>query len=165
MIVKDLDLIRKQSKKKEDQNWRFRSFLKMQDGKKIDSLVKPIYEFVIKNIDCLECGNCCRKLRPVLLKEDIIRFEKEFGLNENEIIEKFSESDEFNELRLKGNPCVFLNGNECKIYLNRPEDCKSYPHLHKKQFTTRLMGIIENTEVCPIVYNVYEELKMKMNFR
>ncbi|MEI7725699.1 MAG: hypothetical protein WCK09_11380 [Bacteroidota bacterium] len=54
MIVKDLDLIRKQSKKKEDQNWRFRSYLKMQDDEKIDSLVKPIYEFVRKNIDCKE---------------------------------------------------------------------------------------------------------------
>ena len=88
MIVKDIDLIRKQSKKKEDQNWRFRSYLKMQDDKKIDSLVKPIYEFVCKNIDCRECGNCCRKLRPVLSKGDIIKFENEFGLNENEIIEK-----------------------------------------------------------------------------
>jgi uncharacterized protein len=165
MIVKDLNLIRKQFKKKEEQNWRFRSFLKMQDDKKIDSLVKPIYEIVINNIDCLECGNCCRKLRPVLSKEDIIRFEKEFGLSEHEIVEKYSEPDEFHELRLKGNPCVFLDQNECKIYQNRPEDCKSYPHLHKKQFTTRLMGIIENTEVCPIVYNVYEELKIKMNFR
>ena len=54
MIVKDLDLIRKQSKKKEDQNWRFRSYLKMQDDEKTDSLVKPIYEFVRKNIDCKE---------------------------------------------------------------------------------------------------------------
>jgi len=165
MIIKDLDLIRKQSQKNEARNWRFRSYLKMQDDKKIDSLVKPIYEYVIKSIDCLECGNCCRKLRPVLLKADIKRFEKEFGLNEDEIFEKYTENDESNELKLKGNPCVFLNGNECTIYQNRPADCKSYPHLHKKQFTTRLMGIIENAEVCPIVYNVYEELKIKMNFR
>jgi Fe-S-cluster containining protein len=165
MIVKDLDVIRNQSKMKEDQNWRFRSYLKMQDDKKIDSFVKPIYEFVIKNIDCLECGNCCRKLRPAITNEDICKFEKEFGLSEDEIIVKYIETDEFNELRLKGSPCVFLDGNECKIYQNRPEDCKSYPHLHKKRFTTRLMGIIENTEVCPIVYNVYEELKAKINFR
>jgi uncharacterized protein len=164
MIVKNLDLIRKQAQNKEEQNWRFRSYLKMQDDKKVDSLVKPIYEFVIKNIDCLECVNCCRKLRPIIVKEDITKFEKEFGLSENEILEKYTETDEFNELRLKGNPCVFLDGNKCEIYQSRPEDCKSYPHLHKKQFTTRLMGIIENTEVCPIVYNVYELLKIKMNF-
>jgi uncharacterized protein len=165
MIVKDLDFIRKRSKKMEDQNWRFRSYLKMKDDDKIDSLVKPIYEFVRNNIDCKECGNCCRELRPVLTSKDIKKFEKDFGLTKNEVIDKYSETDEYNELRLKANPCVFLDSNECTIYQNRPEDCESYPHLHKKHFTSRLIGIIENTEVCPIVYSVYEELKMKMKFR
>ncbi|MFA4864373.1 MAG: hypothetical protein WC605_11465, partial [Bacteroidales bacterium] len=68
MLIKDLELIEKLSKRNEDKNWRFRSYLKMQEGKEIDLLVKPIYEFVKKNIDCLECGNCCRKLRPIILK-------------------------------------------------------------------------------------------------
>ncbi|MCK9399351.1 MAG: YkgJ family cysteine cluster protein [Bacteroidales bacterium] len=132
MLIKDLELIEKLSKRNEDKNWRFRSYLKMQEGKEIDLLVKPIYEFVKKNIDCLECGNCCRKLRPIILK---------------------------------GNPCIFLNGNKCEIYKSRPNDCKSFPHLQKRGFTTRLIGIIEYSMICPIVFNVFEELKIAMKFR
>jgi uncharacterized protein len=165
MIVKDLDVIRDQSKRNEDRNWSFRSYLKTQDGKKIDSLVKSIYEFVREEIVCLECGNCCRKLRPLITKEDIIKCAKEFGINEKELIEKYTEPDEYNEVRLKGNPCVFLEGTECGIYSNRPDDCKSYPHVHKEGFTTRLIGIMANVEICPIVFNVYEELMIQMNYR
>jgi hypothetical protein len=85
--------------------------------------------------------------------------------DENEIIEKYTEIGEDRELLLRGIPCCFLNGNECKIYKNRPYDCESYPHLHKKRFIYRLFGIIDNLEICPIVYNVYEQLKIKLNFR
>ena len=41
----------------------------------------------------------------------------------------------------------------------RPKDCVSYPYLLKKDFTSRLMGVIGNCSVCPIVFNVYELLK------
>lgn len=42
------------------------------------------------------------------------------------------------------------------------ENCISYPHLHKKDFTSRLIGVIENCSVCPIVFNVYERLKERI---
>lgn len=165
MLIKDLELIEKLSKRNEDKNWRFRSYLKMQEGKEIDLLVKPIHEFVKKNIDCLECGNCCRKLRPIISKEDISKLKTKFGITDKEIVEKYTQKDEFDELTLKGNPCIFLNGNKCEIYKSRPNDCKSFPHLQKRGFTTRLIGIIEYSMICPIVFNVFEELKIAMKFR
>jgi uncharacterized protein len=165
MYVTDLKLIEKLSRRNEDRNWNFRSYLKMQDDKEIDRLVKPIYESVVNDIDCLACGNCCRKLLPVITKDDIGRLEKEFGITDKEIIGKYTQSDEENELRLKGEPCVFLQGNACQVYKNRPNDCESFPHIHKKGFTTRLFGMIEYYGICPIVFNVYEELKFAMRFR
>ena len=158
-------MIEKLSKRKEDQNWKFRSYLKMQDGKKIDLLVQPIYDKVRKNIDCLECGNCCRKLVPGISQDDIRQLELEFATIEKEILEKYTNKDEDNELGLKGNPCIFLNGNVCVVYKNRPNECKSYPHLHKKGFTTRLIVVLQNYIICPIVFNVLEELKIVLKFR
>jgi Fe-S-cluster containining protein len=63
---------------------------------------------------------------------------------------------------LKGKPCKFLRNKKCTIYSSRPFDCRSYPHLHKKDFTFRLFAVLNNYSVCPIVFNVYEELKVRM---
>ena len=35
------------------------------------------------------------------------------------------------------------------VYRDRPEDCHSYPHLHKKDMTRRLLGVLGNAGVCP----------------
>src|SRR5260221_4330041 len=56
-------------------------------------------------------------------------------------------------------PCPMLNGNLCSIYQNRPDICRSYPHLEQPEFTSRLMGVIGNLAICPIAFNAFEELK------
>jgi Fe-S-cluster containining protein len=48
----------------------------------------------------------------------------------------------------------------CNVYAARPDDCRSYPHLHKDDFLSRSVGTIENYRICPIIYNVYERLKL-----
>jgi hypothetical protein len=75
-------------------------------------------------------------------------------------IEKYDGSD-----RIKTSPCLFLKDLKCSVYESRPADCKSYPHLHKKDITSRLLGVIDNYSECPIVFNVYEELKTEYNFK
>ena len=44
----------------------------------------------------------------------------------------------------------------------RVADCRSYPHLHKKDMASRLLGVIENAAVCPIVFGVLERLKAEL---
>jgi Fe-S-cluster containining protein len=56
-------------------------------------------------------------------------------------------------------PCGFLQEQGCSVYDSRPDDCRSFPHLHKREFRSRLIGVIENCSICPIVYNVFEGLK------
>jgi Fe-S-cluster containining protein len=56
-------------------------------------------------------------------------------------------------------PCPFLQDNLCTVYEHRPSDCRSYPHLHKREFVFRMNQAFSNCSVCPIVFNVYEELK------
>ncbi|MBW1737720.1 MAG: hypothetical protein JRJ69_09220 [Deltaproteobacteria bacterium] len=50
----------------------------------------------------------------------------------------------------------------CSHYELRPEACRSFPHLHKEEFVSRLMGVIQNYAVCPIIFNVYERLKNEL---
>ena len=59
----DLVQIRTAARKKEDENWRFRAFLKDEcdlDSEEIDSRVFEITRRVWAGIDCTECANCCR---------------------------------------------------------------------------------------------------------
>jgi len=49
---------------------------------------------------------------------------------------------------------------ELELDLNRrPRACRSYPHLHKDHFRSRLIGVSGNYSIRPIVFNVYERLK------
>ena len=48
---------------------------------------------------------------------------------------------------------------------HRPNDCRSYPHLHKPEFVFRLIQAVSNCSVCPISYNVFELLKQEIHAR
>ena len=158
----DLIKIKNQAKGKEDENWRFRAFLKNCDDTVIDSIVHKLFEKVSKAIDCTSCGNCCRKIRPILNNRDINKLAKSLNIKPDQFITDYMKKDEDGDGVLIQIPCPFLSDNKCTHYDARPDDCASYPHLHKKEFVFRLIGVINNYSVCPIVFNVYEALKEKL---
>ena len=61
-IETDLEVIKELAEKRADENWDFRSFLKgyPMDMDEMDEIVHDFYEQLVKEIDCKECGNCCR---------------------------------------------------------------------------------------------------------
>ena len=166
-IETDLKKIKKAAKRKEDENWEFRSFLKGYDIKiaEMDAIVHELFEQVSSKIDCTACGNCCREILPVLELEDIDRLSHGLGISPNKFKERFlvknnknySEGYIFNK-----RPCPFFKENLCAHYELRPEACRSFPHLHKEEFVFRLIGVVQNYSVCPIVFNIYEQLKVKL---
>nr|MDO8082667.1 hypothetical protein [Candidatus Freyarchaeota archaeon] len=81
-IETNLNKIETIAKKREDENWKFRTFLKCCDlsPEKIDSIVHKLYRQVSSKIDCKTCANCCKKLQPLLDQEDIERLSKAMGL-------------------------------------------------------------------------------------
>ena len=167
-IELDLNIIKENAKIKEDQNYRFRSYLKGQDPNSIDKIVHKLYEDVLKNVDCTECGNCCIELETCFHTEEIERLTSELHIDKEGFITNSLKPDSFGDkdkFFLISKPCQFLKDKKCTIYSLRPEECNSYPYLHKDNFTSRLLGVLENYEVCPIVYNVYELLKQKLNFK
>ncbi len=152
--------IKRLSEKREDENWRFRSFLKGLASEKIDALVQELLREFSSKIDCRACSNCCKEMPPTLDERDIETLGDVLRLTKEEFKKKYLIKDDKGYC-FKTKPCPFLQDDGCSYYEHRPKDCRSYPHLHKKDFVFRLMGAIDNCSVCPIVFNVYESLKEK----
>jgi Fe-S-cluster containining protein len=62
-------------------------------------------------------------------------------------------------------PCHFLTEKKCSIYENRFNECREFPHLHKPNFNDRLFGTLIHYSICPIIYNVVEQLKIETKFK
>lgn len=162
----DLSRIATMAKTREDENWAFRIFLKSLEmrNSELDAIVHGIQEAVASQIDCTQCGNCCKEIRPTLDAEDVQRFA--IGLEMT--VDEFSGAHlnpvdiDNNELMFKELPCQFLDGTQCSQYDLRPAACRDFPHLHKSGFRDRLISVVFNYETCPIVYNVYERLKLEL---
>ncbi len=79
----DLIQIRVLAKNKEDENWRFRQFLKTRcdlDLDEIDRLVFETTRRVWAGIDCTACANCCRQVHPSFSEEDVDRLARRFEI-------------------------------------------------------------------------------------
>jgi uncharacterized protein len=162
----DLKKIKLLSEQNEEKNWRFRSFLKFRDDLRIDNIVDRLYREISENIDCTQCGNCCRELKPLITKKEAKLIANFLNVHENIFLQQHTEFDhDEKKLRLRETPCSFLKENKCTIYECRPSDCRSFPHMHKKEFTSRLIMVLQNYSICPIVFNVYEQLKIDLRFR
>ncbi len=163
MWTTDPQRIKKLAQEKEEENWEFRSFLKGIDmhSEELDVLVHGLYKDISSRIDCLDCGNCCRVILPNLSPADITGLAAGLRLSKAELTRRYltTREDQENTYTFNATPCPFLDGNQCTVYECRPQSCRSYPHLHKSGFTHRLIQVVENYAICPIVFNVYEELK------
>ena len=161
----DLKKIKQLGEKRDKENWEFRSFLKFVDLEMevLDSMVHSIYQEVSSQIDCKKCANCCKEMKPVLDIEDIKRFSTGIDIPFKEFKNQHIEmGEDKNEFYFNKKPCPFLKDNLCTNYDYRPEDCRSFPHLDKEEFVSRLWGVVDNYSICPIVFNVYEILKDKL---
>ena len=158
----DLEKIEKYAKEKEDENRMFRLFLKGYDNDDLDGIVNDLFRQVSAAIDCTACANCCKKIPPHLNLKDIFKLSETLEITPERFISDYVYKNEGGDLVMKRMPCPFLNENKCAHYDSRPADCASYPHLHKNDFVFRLIGVLQNYSICPIVFNVYEALKHKL---
>jgi Fe-S-cluster containining protein len=165
-IIRNLDFIAQYAEAKEDENYEFRRYLKGKDSKKIDAIVHRLNEEVTSRIDCTQCGNCCRSFMIGLENDDIQRLSKHLDMTEASFEEKYVERSGQDKTKIfNAIPCHFLHENKCTVYEARPLDCREFPHLHKPDFTSRLFGVLYNYSHCPIVFNVFEELKKELHFK
>jgi uncharacterized protein len=155
----DLSRIRQLSQEHDDENWEFRSWLKQYAPDDVDGIVKTLSQKYFALIDCTQCANCCRSLHVEFKKNELHVIAKTLGQS----IEAFQKQF-MSEGKVK-RPCPMLNGKLCSIYENKPDVCRSFPHLEQPEFASRLMGVINNVAVCPIAFNAFEELKAKLAWR
>lgn len=160
----ELDKIEKLGELRESENFEFRAYLKGQDPVIIDNIVHRLNYEISNQFDCTTCGNCCMKLKPCITDQDIERLSQRLNTIPRQFKDDYIEIDE-GEQYFRKLPCSFLNEKKCTVYSDRPEDCSSFPHLHKKDFTSRLFGVIDNYAICPIVFNVFENLKTELHYR
>ncbi|MBN2287441.1 MAG: YkgJ family cysteine cluster protein [Tissierellales bacterium] len=166
-IITDLHKIASLAKARNDENWRFRAYIKNldMDIEELDKIVHKINKDVSSQIDCTKCSNCCRKSIPVLDDKNIVQFSNGLNMEVSVFKEQYiiqDEEEEEGKYNFNSLPCPFLKEGICTNYNNRPKDCQSYPHLHKDEFVFRLWNVIDQYEICPIVFNVYEILKEKL---
>jgi Fe-S-cluster containining protein len=154
----DLSKIQQLSHERDEENWEFRSWLKQYAPDDIDVLVKSLSRKYFTLIDCTECGNCCRSLHVEFKKSELHIIAKTLGHSIETFQKKYMSEGNVNP------PCPMLNGKLCSIYENRPDVCRSFPHLEQPEFTSRLIGVIDSVAICPIAFNAFEELKTKLTW-
>ena len=125
-----------------------------------DELFHTQHEEVFSEIDCLQCGNCCKTAPPLLLNEDINRISKKLNLSVKNFMQEYVVKDEDGDLVLNQSPCPFLGSdNFCKIYEVRPNACREYPHTNRKKMHQVFDLTIKNAEICPAVVRILNNIE------
>ncbi len=134
--------------------------LKKKKSKNLDDIIHTLHVDAFTGFSCLDCANCCNTIGPRLIQKDIERLAKHLKMKEAEFIEQYVEADEDDDYVFREHPCPFLlPDNYCMVYENRPKACREYPHTDRKRFYQILQLSHKNCETCPVVYEIFEELK------
>jgi len=164
-IITDRNYIAQKAQEKIDENDAFRSYLQKMDSNDLDEKVHAINEIITPQIDCTVCGACCRQLMINVTEQEKIKVASHLNITPQEFKEKFLEESMQGKLIMGSIPCHFLADSKCTVYENRFTECRAFPHLHEANFKGRLFGTLIHYAMCPIIYNVVEELKVEVGFR
>ena len=167
-MTTDLVQIRIEGEKKRDENLRFRRFMKSRDHS--DRILRRIAEGIESEIDCTECGNCCKVATAKLADRDVDRLARHFRIPRARVLADLTMQSEEEGLilrRTEESGCVFLEGRTCSVYEARPESCQRFPHLVRGNgsIASRMWEMVDRACYCPIVYNSLEAFKDELKFR
>ena len=152
------------SEKKLDENYRFRTYLKIHaDEKALDCQFKKLHAKYFKKEECYHCRNCCKVLGVSMSELELKKLCEHYKLD----IDKLKKSvlkEEYGEY--VASPCPFLNAdNSCQIEDCLPLSCQEYPYTNKDERLYSLLTVVQNSEVCPVVYHILEDLKEIYHFK
>jgi len=135
--------------------------LGMSSGR-LDDLIHELHEEKMETINCLDCANCCKTISPAVTDRDLLRISKYLRIKPSCLVEQYLRIDEEEDYVFTKSPCPFLNDdNYCAIYPVRPKACREYPHTDRPRQRQILDLTMKNVSVCPVVYNIVEEVKRK----
>ncbi len=146
-------------KSAKDNQKAYKRVLEKGNKNKILKALPDLHEEAFSKIDCLQCANCCKNYSPRFKTPDIKRIAKLLRMREGDFIETYLRLDEDNDYVVKQSPCPFLDDdNTCKIYDDRPSDCRRYPYTDEDVLIKRIQLTLKNTTVCPATHYVMEKL-------
>jgi Fe-S-cluster containining protein len=149
----------------EDTNLRFRSFLKAHaNPDELDAHFAMLHDELFGSYDCRGCNNCCKEYTIFLNTEDIERIAVHLGLSHDEFVGQYL-AVAVDACAIKKQPCGFLNPDgSCRIYACRPSDCAGYPFTDRPGRLASMLSVIEFAEICPVVFEILERLKIIYHF-
>jgi|LSQX01.1.fsa_nt_gb Fe-S-cluster containining protein len=153
------------AKKYENENVRFRTFLKCHaDCDELDRQFLELHNELFAEYDCAKCRNCCQAFSTGLTESEIDNISAFLGSSKEDFIEKhLVQSIEGYEIKA---PCCFLKSDGvCQIQECRPESCSEFPHTNKPERLWSLLGILSFAEVCPVVFEILQRLKKIYRFK
>jgi len=162
-IQTDLVYIAAQADLKFSENENFRDYLRNGEFD-LDTMVIALNAVIEPQIDCTQCGNCCRSLMINVTPAEATQLAGRLGQSLEMVKKTFLEESTGGQLVINTIPCHFLDNNKCSIYSDRFTDCRAFPNLDKPGFAQRIFATLMHYGRCPIIYNVMEELKQHTTF-
>ena len=158
--------IKEVSKEYEDQNIRFRTFLKSHaNSDELDAHFLRLHNEFFAEYDCRKCNNCCKEYDTFLGDDEIEAISKFLGQARDSFIHDYLVGTE-EGFMIKGKPCHFLCADgQCRIQECKPSACRDFPFTNQPDRLFSLLGILEFAEICPVVFEILERLKKIYRFR
>ncbi|WP_194974867.1 YkgJ family cysteine cluster protein [Aquiflexum lacus] len=154
----DLENFKYQSNTEYNNHKKLLAKLKRVKTKNLDQSFSDAHDEKFRKINCLECANCCKTTSPIFIQTDIDRLSKVFGMKPSAFVKQYLHRDEDGDYVFKSVPCPFLNDdNTCLVYEERPKACKEYPHTNRKNMHGILNLTLQNTLVCPAVFEIFQD--------
>ena len=162
--------VKARARRLEDQNYKFRTFLKnCADYDKLDAQFLALHRELFANHNCCECANCCKTYGTTLEDEDIERISAHLNMTAPDFIAEYLvDTDSYGEkgYQIKESPCTFLEADgRCRIQACKPRACEEFPFTDKPGRLMSMLSIIDHAEVCPVVFEILERLKVIYKFR
>ena len=167
-MITDLVQIRMLGEKKRDENQRFRRHLRSHSHS--DRILRRIAENIEDQIDCLQCGNCCKVATAVLAERDVERLARHLRISRDRFLADYTMQSQEEGLilrRTKEAGCIFVDGTACTVYEARPDTCQRFPHVVRGagSIASRMWQFADRATYCPIVYNSLEAFKEELRFQ
>jgi hypothetical protein len=124
-----------------------------------DATVHRYHDEVFGEIDCTQCGLCCRNLGPIFRNTDIKHICATIGTPEKEFMTKLMQDPDGVGFMLRELPCPFQDAdNRCSIYDVRTLSCRNFPHTESVNIQKKLVGLALDSLFCPAAFLICEKI-------
>ncbi len=147
-----------------EENDRFAALLKGMTHESLDPLVQELNDLVTPGISCTDCGNCCKTLMINVSETEADALAAHLQLERDSFDTRYLEKGSNGMMLVNTIPCHFLEGNKCTVYTHRFGGCREFPAMHLPHFRNRLFTTFMHYGRCPIIFNIVEQLKTKLQF-